>query len=81
MTSDSVYFVISVMTPNSLRGAMAIGGMALAMRLRQLWPEIALNETHPKVMLHALGAERYKPETVDAAIQWFVGRAYCSEPT
>lgn len=71
----------SVMTPNSLYGAMAIGGMALAMRLRQRWPEIVLNETHPKVMLHALGAERYKPETVGAAVQWFVDRAHCTEGT
>jgi predicted nuclease with RNAse H fold len=71
----------SVMAPNSLYGAMAIGGMALAMRLRQLWPEIVLNETHPKVMLHALGARRYNPETLDAAVQWFVGRAHCFEWT
>ena len=71
----------SVMAPNSLYGAMAIGGMALAMRLRQLWPEIVLNETHPKVLLHALGAERYNTETVDAAVLWFVGRAQCSEWT
>src|SRR6266852_5186042 len=69
----------SVMAPNSLFGAMAIGGMALALRLRQVWPELAMNETHPKVLMHALGAERYHPETVDAAIRWFVGRAGCTE--
>jgi hypothetical protein len=40
----------SIMSPNSLYGAMAIGGMALAFRLRQKWPELELNETHPKVL-------------------------------
>jgi hypothetical protein len=29
----------SIMAPNSLVGAMAIGGMALALRLREVWPE------------------------------------------
>jgi hypothetical protein len=70
----------SVMAPNSLYGAMAIGGMALAFRLRAKWPELELNETHPKVLLHALGGPRYeqkRQETVDAAIQWFVSRAHC----
>jgi hypothetical protein len=67
----------SIMAPNSLYGAMVIGGIALAMRLRQKWPEVVLNETHPKLLLHALGAERYKPETVDKAVQWFVERAQC----
>ena len=60
------------MAPNSLYGAMAIGGMALAFRLREKWPELELNETHPKVLLHALGGPRYeqkRQETVDAAIQ------------
>lgn len=68
----------SIMAPNSLFGAMAIGGMALAIRLHREWPEIVLNETHPKVLLHALGAERYDPQTVDVAIQWFVGRTHCA---
>jgi hypothetical protein len=30
----------SIVAPNSLRGAMAIGGMALALKLRQKWPEL-----------------------------------------
>jgi hypothetical protein len=67
----------SIMAPNSLYGAMVIGGIALAIRLRQKWPELELNETHPKLFLYALGAERYNPRTVDVAIQWFVDRAQC----
>ena len=61
----------SVVSANSLYGAMSIGGIALALRLRQQWPSILLNETHPKVMMHALGAERYKDAAARAAIEWF----------
>lgn len=63
--------VNSFMSPNSLFGAMGIGGMALAIRLREVWPGIALNETHPKVLLHARGGQRYRPDTVSDAAQWF----------
>jgi hypothetical protein len=64
----------SVMAPNGLYGAMAIGGVALAVKLREKWPELELNETHPKVLLHALCGPRYDqehPETIDEAIHWF----------
>jgi hypothetical protein len=71
----------SVMAPNSLFGAMAIGGMALAMRLRQVWPAIVLNETHPKVLLHALEVQRHNSETVDMTIRWFANRAGCVDIT
>jgi hypothetical protein len=64
----------SIMWLNSLFGAMAIGGMALALTLRQEWPELLLNETHPKVLLHALG-KGYNPKdkgSVETAIRLFV---------
>lgn len=64
----------SVMAPNSLYGAMAIGGMALAFRLREKWPKLDLNETHPKVLLRAHWSDRYDPKTVSAAIQRFAQR-------
>jgi hypothetical protein len=38
---------------------MAVQGMAMALRLRRLWPEILLNETHPKVLYHALSGQNY----------------------
>lgn len=44
----------SVMAPNSLYGAMTIGGVGLAIELKKRWPKLSLNETHPKILYHAL---------------------------
>lgn len=58
----------SVISPNSLWGAMAVGGMALGFQLRQHFPELPLNETHPKLLARhfagsqAKGAERRTDE-------------------
>ncbi|MFH0823494.1 MAG: hypothetical protein V2B18_12140 [Pseudomonadota bacterium] len=49
----------SVFSSNSASGSMAIQGMAMALRLRQLWPDVLLNETHPKVLYNALTHQRY----------------------
>ncbi len=49
----------SVFSSNSARGAMAVQGMALAMRIRQVWPDIQINETHPKVLYYALAGQQY----------------------
>lgn len=38
---------------------MAIQGMAMALRLKQLWPNIRLNETHPKVLHYVLTRQPY----------------------
>lgn len=40
----------TVISPNSLYGSMAVGGMALGFRLRARFPELPLNETHPKLL-------------------------------
>ena len=72
----------SILPPNSLYGAMAIGGMALAIRLSRKWPELVLNETHPKVFFHARWDQRYDSKdkkTVEAAIQWFVRQGHYTE--
>jgi hypothetical protein len=50
---------LSVLSSNSAHGSMAVQGMALAMRLRELYPCIALTETHPKVLHLALRKTRY----------------------
>ena len=65
----------SIISPNGLFGSMGIGGMAAAMRLRERWPEVLLNETHPKVLMHALGAERYADKSAADAVRWFSGRS------
>ncbi len=65
----------SVMSPNGLFGSMGIGGMALALRLRERWPGILLNETHPKVLVGARGGPRYQDAAADAAIEWFAAHS------
>jgi predicted nuclease with RNAse H fold len=62
----------SVMPPNALYGAMAVGGVGLALRLRERWHAITLTETHPKVLFYALSGDRYRPEDVKSAALWFV---------
>jgi hypothetical protein len=47
------------MSPNSLSGSMAIGGIALAYQLRKYWPEVLINETHPKVLYFWLTLRSY----------------------
>jgi hypothetical protein len=66
----------SVVAPNSLYGAMAIQGMAMAISLHRRWPDIALNESHPKVLYHALCRKKYRwdPEM----IMWLDRETQCS---
>ena len=49
----------SVVCSNSMYGAMAVQGMAFAMRLRETWPDLFLCETHPKVLYRALAGRRH----------------------
>ncbi len=65
----------SVMPPNGLYGAMTIGGVGLAIGLKKIWPNLLLNETHPKVLYHALTEQTYPRENLSAAIEWLVTRA------
>jgi hypothetical protein len=53
----------SVLSTNSAYGAMVVQGMALALRLAErIGEEIALNETHPKVLHYALRKMPYPRE-------------------
>jgi hypothetical protein len=61
----------SVISPNGLYGSMGIGGMALALRLRQRWPNVNLNETHPKVLTFSLRGETHRDNDCAAGITWF----------
>lgn len=63
------------MPPNGLYGAMTIGGVGLAIGLKKIWPNLLLNETHPKVLYHALTEQTYPRENLSAAIEWLVTRA------
>jgi hypothetical protein len=60
----------SVLSSNSAYGAMAVQGMALAMRLRSKWPNIRLNETHPKVLYYALTRQFYMRDDISAMVDW-----------
>ena len=64
----------SVMAPNSLYGAMTIGGVGLAIELKRLWPNLILNETHPKVLFQALSEQPYPRENLLSAIEWLTAR-------
>lgn len=52
----------SIVSPNSLRGAMALNGMALLVSLRNKRPELFITETHPKVLFWFLEREKYDYE-------------------
>ena len=62
----------SVFSSNSASGSMAVQGMAMAMRVREIWPEIRLNETHPKVQYFALSGNRYSYG--QKMIEWLCGQ-------
>ena len=44
----------TVQSVNSLRGAVVVQGIMLAMRLRKRLPDLPITETHPKALLAAL---------------------------
>jgi hypothetical protein len=50
----------SIISPNSLYGSMAVQGIAFAMKLKKRWENIALTETHPKVLYLACSKKKYK---------------------
>jgi len=60
----------SVFSSNSAYGAMAVQGMAIALRLRKRWRNITLNETHPKVLYHALTSNNYMRDDVPTMTAW-----------
>lgn len=59
----------TVQSANSLRGAALVGGMMLALQIREEYPDTRITEMHPKALLRALGidgpgfAERFKIPT------------------
>lgn len=49
----------SVVNPNYLQGAMALSGLVVSHELRQAFTDIAVIETHPKVLYFELCRRRY----------------------
>jgi hypothetical protein len=53
----------SVMTPNGLFGSMGLNGMAVLIAARQIFPEVVITETHPKVLYWHLSGKKYEYQT------------------
>jgi hypothetical protein len=49
----------SVVNPNYLQGSMALSGLAVSHELRKIFTDIAVIETHPKVLYYELCGRRY----------------------
>ncbi len=49
----------SITSPNSLSGSMAINGMSVLMEVSNVYKNITLSETHPKVLYYALTGKKY----------------------
>lgn len=60
----------SVLSSNSAFGAMAVQGMAIALRLKERWPDVLLNETHPKVLYHAMTSKNYTRDDIPTMTAW-----------
>ncbi len=58
----------SVVSPNSLYGAMSVNGMGLLIAVRRAFPDIYITETHPKVLWYALRKQRYAYTDADASV-------------
>lgn len=69
----------SVVSSNSARGAMAVQGIALAIRIRAKWADAHLNETHPKVLYYALTKRAYNYN--DEMITWLISQFNLSNET
>jgi hypothetical protein len=50
----------TVQSANSLKGAVLIQGVMLAMTLRKSYPSVSITESHPKALLLALGLRGWK---------------------
>lgn len=61
----------TVQTTNSLRGAALVGGMMLAVRIREMFPDTRITETHPKALLCALESnEKHFAERFEIPTSW-----------
>jgi len=68
----------SVFSGNSAYGAMAVQGVAIALRLRERWPSFILNESHPQVLYHALTSKVYMRDDIPTMTAW-LQQNFCLE--
>ena len=59
----------TIQEPNSLRGAVLVQGLMLALRARERWPGLRITEAHPKVLVVALNLCTRWNE-LDVAPEW-----------
>jgi hypothetical protein len=68
-----------VLAPNSLWGSMVMQGMALAMLIRQSWPEVPITETHPKMLYYACSksGSRWNADR-QSMLRWLSAKLGCA---
>jgi len=54
----------SVLSPNTIRGAMCVNGMAVVCLLRSKYPKLLVSEAHPKVLYFSLTRNLYGSATL-----------------
>lgn len=70
----------SVISPNALRGAMCLNGMAVMMAVRETWDDVPVTETHPKVLYHVLNGKKKKYDWSNCSrkmCQWLSEQLNC----
>ena len=62
----------SIVSPNSLYGSMGLNGMSVLISLRELYPNLSVTETHPKVLYMALTGHKYDYDTSNKKMDSFL---------
>ena len=65
----------SVISSNSLHGAMSVNGMAVILKLREKFSGLPVTEAHPRALYNYLTAE---PRGMDCMAQWLTGEPHIS---
>jgi len=66
----------SVMTPNGLAGSMGLNGMSVLIAARCRYPDVAIVETHPKVLYWALANKRHDYQSTRNEMELMLCEAY-----
>jgi hypothetical protein len=63
----------SVVNPNYLNGSVGLNGFAVAISLRNTYPDIQISETHPKVLYYCLSGKPYSYDNQCEAMNMELG--------